>query len=525
MANRYVVTDASRENAQLIVHDDSVEVTIFIDHELSGAGGADASLIVGAVSGDTGDLVLSSGGASVLETQVTRIANVAGSTGTVTASNLQWTGGNLRVGHAGLGTLNIVDGASVSSTNVSIGHLTGSDGFARVEDGSEWTMSGDLLVGRAGGGSLIVAPGGSVTSANGSIGTESSGNGGVIVADGTWTSNGPITIGDSGTGGLSLVDAGSSVSNTDAYVGRSNGSLGVVSAREGAWSTTGRLSIGGDADTGVSGGLGIVEILGGTVTVENEIVIFPSGELTLDTGSLSSAIITVQPGGLVDWLAGTMRVDTFIGSLSNPGGVLATRPNSNSILVSGEYAQGPGGVLSLEIAGSAASNQYESVTVGNSAFLGGELRIEMADLFEPNANDAYTILDALNLGAGSFDNVASGERLTVESGLGSFLVHYGIGSPFDPSQVVLSDFQPAGLTGDYNDDGIVDAADYVVWRKTDSGNSQGYTDWQENFGEGMGAGGGSAGASPSQTGVPEPATLVLLMFAAAGWCLRRGRAA
>ena len=39
------------------------------------------------------------------------------------------------------------------------------------------------------------------------------------------------------------------------------------------------------------------------------------------------------------------------------------------------------------------------------------------------------------------------------------------------------------------------------------------------------AGGGSAGASPPQTGVPEPATLVLLMFAAAGWCLRRGRAA
>jgi hypothetical protein len=82
----------------------------------------------------------------------------------------------------------------------------------------------------------------------------------------------------------------------------------------------------------------------------------------------------------------------------------------------------------------------------------------------------------------------------------------------------------SNLPGDFNNDGIVDAADYVVWRKTDSGNSQGYTDWRENFGEGMGAGRGSAGKSPSQTGVPEPATLVMLMFAAAGWCLRRGRA-
>jgi hypothetical protein len=80
-----------------------------------------------------------------------------------------------------------------------------------------------------------------------------------------------------------------------------------------------------------------------------------------------------------------------------------------------------------------------------------------------------------------------------------------------------------GLPGDYNQDGIVDAADYVVWRKTDSGNSQGYIYWQENFGEGMGAAGAaSVGPSPSQTGVPEPVTLVLLLFAAAGMVFRRG---
>jgi len=81
---------------------------------------------------------------------------------------------------------------------------------------------------------------------------------------------------------------------------------------------------------------------------------------------------------------------------------------------------------------------------------------------------------------------------------------------------------PVPVFGDFNNDGSVDAADYVMWRKTDSGNSQGYTDWRANFGEGMGAGGGSVGSSHSQTGVPEPATLVLLMFTAAGWYLRRG---
>jgi hypothetical protein len=83
----------------------------------------------------------------------------------------------------------------------------------------------------------------------------------------------------------------------------------------------------------------------------------------------------------------------------------------------------------------------------------------------------------------------------------------------------------AALAGDFNDNGTVDAADYVIWRKTDSGNSQGYTDWQANYGEGMDAGGGSAGASRSPSAVPEPATLVLLMLTAAGWYLRRCRAA
>jgi hypothetical protein len=77
--------------------------------------------------------------------------------------------------------------------------------------------------------------------------------------------------------------------------------------------------------------------------------------------------------------------------------------------------------------------------------------------------------------------------------------------------------------GDFNNDGEVDAADYVAWRKSDGGNSQGYTDWRENFGESTAV--GSAGALHSQTSAPEPATLAMMMFAAAGCSLTRGRAA
>lgn len=76
-----------------------------------------------------------------------------------------------------------------------------------------------------------------------------------------------------------------------------------------------------------------------------------------------------------------------------------------------------------------------------------------------------------------------------------------------------------GLTGDYNGNGIVDAADYVVWRKTGINGPTGYNTWRTNFGKP----GGSGSVAGIQAAVPEPTTLVLLMFAAAGWCRWRGR--
>jgi hypothetical protein len=81
--------------------------------------------------------------------------------------------------------------------------------------------------------------------------------------------------------------------------------------------------------------------------------------------------------------------------------------------------------------------------------------------------------------------------------------------------------EPQVLPGDYNDDDSVDAADYVVWRKTlgqivpqgrrADGNADGmigpadYTVWRANFGITR-PGDGSATSN-----VPEPATLTLLM--------------
>jgi hypothetical protein len=76
---------------------------------------------------------------------------------------------------------------------------------------------------------------------------------------------------------------------------------------------------------------------------------------------------------------------------------------------------------------------------------------------------------------------------------------------------------PEGVAGDYNDDGVVNAADYVLWRNggplqndpTPGVQAADYEFWVSRFGATSGAGGGS-------TAVPEPTSALLLMLALAG---------
>jgi probable HAF family extracellular repeat protein len=79
---------------------------------------------------------------------------------------------------------------------------------------------------------------------------------------------------------------------------------------------------------------------------------------------------------------------------------------------------------------------------------------------------------------------------------------------------------PIPLPGDFNHDGTVNAADYVIWRKT-GGSPDDYHTWRANFGQPGGSGSGVSGHSA----VAEPATTMPLIFAAAAWCFRRHRAA
>ena len=116
----------------------------------------------------------------------------------------------------------------------------------------------------------------------------------------------------------------------------------------------------------------------------------------------------------------------------------------------------------------------------------------------------------------------------------------GVRSPFASTtvtEIVRTNLVP-GSSGDYNGNGVVDAADYTVWRNTrgatgvtpftgadGSGNGiidqADYQHWRANFGTIVGTGVGS-GATAGGLAVPEPTTATLALLAGL-LVLARGR--
>jgi hypothetical protein len=154
--------------------------------------------------------------------------------------------------------------------------------------------------------------------------------------------------------------------------------------------------------------------------------------------------------------------------------------------------------------------------------LGGTLNVSLINGFSPTLGNSFDILDWGAL-TGTFATL----QLPALAG----------GLQWNTSQLytigVLS-IASVGVSGDYNNNGVVDAADYVVWRKNQGttntlpndpnggtiGTAQ-YSNWRNHFGQTFGSGSGAS----ANVAVPEPATLVLLILAPAGWYFHRRRTA
>ena len=207
-----------------------------------------------------------------------------------------------------------------------------------------------------------------------------------------------------------------------------------------------------------------------------------------------------------------------------------TPPGSNNNFRTGLFVGGTtnfgAGFATTDIVGRGGEWIFMAVaydgtsTENNARFYIGDENTPVVQLGDPLTINAGQVFSS-NTSNGGSANARFGVGFTdaapaVDTSLMGFQddvrVYNGVLDLAALDAVRLDNLPPdVGLDGDYNEDGTVDSADYVVWRR-DDGLQPGYDLWRANFGAGGGS--GSAGASPSQSAVPEPAAALLLIAAA-----------
>jgi hypothetical protein len=228
-----------------------------------------------------------------------------------------------------------------------------------------------------------------------------------------------------------------------------------------------------------------------------------------------------SPGNITN--SGVLAGHGSIGTnVTNSSGVVspgAIPSGVGQLTVHGTYTQGASGKYGVEIA---SLSNFDQLTVDNAASLAGMLNVSLIGGFTPSAGQSFTIVDASSL-SGTFANVGNGQRIDTLGAEGSFLVSYNGGA----GTVILSDFVPVDLPGDFNFDDEVDAADYVVYRKFGLAR-EAYNTWKSNFGSSAMSVSGSAAArsagnsiAPLSPAVPEPASMLMILLAASWVWLAR----
>lgn len=275
--------------------------------------------------------------------------------------------------------------------------------------------------------------------------------------------------------------------------------------------------------------VGASGVFGNILIVDDDQTIVTSQTLAIQNGALATVAggrLSAQQGGTndgtlfiaegnADFFTGfTNRSDmvlsnaTLTGTLVNEGNLTAL-----GFSTAGELQLTGDSVLSLGINGTA---DFDSLRV-DTLTLGGVLDLSLSG-FDLEVGDSFAILEVLTSLSGTFDGLADGDIVGTFGGIDLF-IDYNAG---DGNDVFLTTILPMGITGDYNDDGVVDAADYTVWRQNlgtsaslpndatpGSVTEADYLAWRSNYGM------TTAATSTAAAAVPEPSTLLLLLTF---WC-------
>ncbi len=264
----------------------------------------------------------------------------------------------------------------------------------------------------------------------------------------------------------------------------------------------------------------------------------PSG-ITVSGGNLFVSSYDNGTIGVYNATTGATVNTALVSGLNHPSDIAVSGGNlyvvNYGTYTNNTYNQGSGSIGEYTTSGATVNAALVSGMTypsgidvsGGNLFVSGNSKIGVY-----NATTGATVNAALVSGgllAGAHDVAVSGGNLFVTAYEGrGFIIEYNattgatvnvnLGNPekFPWGITVVS----TPLPGDYNDNGIVDAADYVVWRKN-NGTQSDYNIWRTHFGQTAGSGAALPSAEPLSAAVPEPATLVLLLVGMAAVLTKR----
>lgn len=336
--------------------------------------------------------------------------------------------------------------------------------------------------------------------ANGTAGEDPTGNHNL-------TLTGPITLGAASRTITNNMASGTSLTLGSIF-GPSTLSLGSTLFFQSQ--TGGGTTIINDTISGVGG----LVVQNGAVVQLNGTANYAGATLVTGAGSPKLLVNGSKTGG------GTVTIDSA-GTLGGAGNIAGTITNNGTIApgssvgtltATGNVTMNTNSHLAIELSGAAA----DKLVVGGNLNLSN---VDFLDVTGVGQGLNWVIATYAGTLTGTFNNVTSG-----------YAVNYGTGTN---SQITLSK-AASGVNGDFNNDGTVDAGDYITWRKNDGTNNAlindnglgtpvgaaQYTLWRNNFGKPPGSG---SGGLIDGGGVPEPAGLLLALFGVVGICTHGAR--
>ncbi|HST04143.1 MAG TPA: hypothetical protein VLQ48_05340 [Chloroflexia bacterium] len=200
------------------------------------------------------------------------------------------------------------------------------------------------------------------------------------------------------------------------------------------------LSFGGGGSNFVNSGL--VEVQTGTLRF---VGYFPqtAGTTRMAGGNLQlTPFFPVTPFLQGGTLEGT---GTVTGDLDNTGGTVSPGSGPGLMTITGNYTQGAGGTLNIELGGLTPITQYDRLAVGGTATLAGTLNTSAINGFTPQNGDSFTVL-TYGSRSGVFSTIQGGTYTTNYNPNDLTLVVGGTVSTATPTGTAPATFTPTNTS-------------------------------------------------------------------------------